>query len=313
MKMTKTRKVLSVLASLALLGGAIPAAAAPMNGMETFRSAYFAKEKAERDAQVRVILYGPSFRADTEFAAALHSNGSFLAKGTITWMHTDLSSGETNRVGFPAFIEYEPDKLLSLYGYRNGSWSREDFMGAPLWILEALTADDLNLLAQNAAAVQSVAMLDSLPGQQSMRVTLDGAKMAELMRKCADAHGGTEEQMQYAEYLARALEKTAPTVAWVVDEQTRETVTAYVDFTRVMQQYAQALWEGSYQGEVSLSEDSKAFLNAVGYYCNLQVYFTQIAKDVENPVMRPETKAAPVTNNILADLQHEAVASSQGK
>ena len=310
--MTKTRKFLSVLASLALLAGAAPAAAAPMSGMETFRSAYFAKEKAERDAQVRVILYGPSFRADTEFAVALHSNGSFLAKGAINWMHTDLSTGETSRVSFPAFIEAGKDKL-SLYGYRNGSWSREDFLGAPLWILEALTTDDLNLLAQNAAAVQSVAMLDSLPWQQSMRVTLDGAKMAELMRKCADVHGGTEEQKQYAEYLALALEKTAPTVAWVVDAQTRETITAYVDFTKVMQQYAQALLEGSYQGEVSLSEDSKAFLNAVGYYCNLQVYFTQMTKDVENPVMRPETKAAPVTNDILADLQHEAVASSQGK
>lgn len=312
MKMTKTRKILSVIASLALLGGAAPTAAAPMNGMETFRSAYFAKEKAERDAQVRVILYGPSFRADTEFAAALNANGSLLANGTINWMHTDLSTGETSRVSFPAFIESGTDKV-SLYGYRNGSWKREDFLGAPLWILKALTTDDLKLLAQNADAVQSVTMLDSLPGQQSMRVALDGAKMAETMRKCADDQEGTEEQKQYVEYLARALEKTAPTVAWVVDEQTKETITAYVDLTKVMQQYAQALLEGSYQGEVTLSEDGKAFLNAVGYYCNLQIYFTQMAKDVKNPVMRPETKAAPVTNDILSDLQHEAVASSQGK
>lgn len=310
--MTKTRKVLSVLASLALLGGAMPATAAPMSGMETFRSAYFAKEKTERDAQVRVILYGPSLRADTEFAAVLHANGSFLAKGTINWMHTDLSTGKTSHVSFPAFIESGTDKI-SLYGYRNGSWSREDFLGAPLWILKMLATDDLKLLAHNTDAVQSVAMLDSLPGQQSMRVTLDGAKMAEMMRECADAQEGTEEQKQYAEYLARALEKTAPTVAWVVDEQTKETLTAYVDLTKVMQQYAQALLEGSYQGEVTLSDDNKAFLNAVGYYCNLQVYFTQMTKDVENPVMRPETKAAPVTNNILSDLQHEAVASSQGK
>ena len=308
------KKIFSVLASLALLGGAAPAVteAAQVTGMEAFRSSYFAKEKAERDARVRVILYGPSFRADTEFTAVLQSNGSFLAQGEINWTHTELTTGETSRVVFPAFVENGGERI-SLYGYRGGQWNREDFMGAPLWILEAIGSDDLKLLSENAEAVQSVTMQDSLPGQYSMRVTLDGPKLAERARKYADEQGGSEAAKQYAEYLARALAQTSPTVIWVVDEQTKETITAYVDLTKVMQKYAQSLLEGNYQSELELSEDSKAFLNAVGYYCNLQVYFSQMAKDTPNPVMRPEVRNAPVTNSILTDLQHEAVASSQGK
>ena len=308
------KKMFAVLASFALLGGAAPMAleAASMNGMESFRSAYFAKEKAERDVGVRVILYGPSFRADTEFSGVLRADGSFLVEGMVNWMHTDLSTGETNRVTFPAFIEHGRDRI-SLYGYRGGQWNREDFMDAPLWILNALGTDDVKLLAENIEAVQSVALQDSLPGQQSMRATLDGQKLASLARKYAAAQGGSEEAQQYAEYLAQGLSQTSPVVAWVVDDQTKETITAYVDLTKVMQKYAQAILEGSYRGEVALSEDSKAFLNAVGYYCNLQIYFTQSAKDLKNPEMRPETKAAPVTNNILDDLRHEAVASSQGR
>ncbi len=308
--MNLAKKICVVGTVMASCFAAMPAEAATADGLEAFRMAYFAKEKDVRDANVRVILYGPSFRADTDFCASLRSDGTMLAEGVINWMYTDLASGETKKVSFPAFVKQSSDKL-SLFGNRGG-WSREDFAGAPFWILKALVTDDIKILSGNAEAVKSVALQESLPGQKSMQVTLDGLKLSELARKYAAEQGGAE-SAQFTEYLARGLAQTEPVVAWVVDENTKETLTAYVDLTKVMQKYAQAVLEGSYKGEVTLSEDDKAFLNSIGYYCNLQMYFSQMGKDFKQPVLTAEAKGAPANGKLLDDLQREAAASSKGK
>ncbi len=309
--MNIAKKACAVAAVFAACVTAMPAAAAPQaDGMEVFRTSYFAKEKAERNSVVRVILYGPSFRADTEFGALLRSDGTMLAEGSVNWVYTDLATGETKRVTFPAFVEQSRDRL-SLYGNRGG-WSREDFVGAPFWILKALVTDDIRLLSANAETVKAVALQDSLPGQKSMRVTLDGTRLAELARQYA-AEQGADDSDPVTDYLAQGLAQTEPVVAWVVDEKTKETITVYADLTKVMQKYAQSVLEGSYKGDVTLSEDEKAFLNSIGYYCNLQMYFSPAGKDARKPVLSNEAKRAQENGRLLEDLRREAVDSVKGK
>ena len=301
------KRLFLAMAFPAAVFSAMPAEAASMDGMEAFRSAYFARMRENQDMGVRVILYGPSFRADTEFLAALRSDGGLTADGTLNWVYTNLSEGTTSRESIPVFVVRDNDRL-SLYGNRGG-WLREDFMGAPLWLLSDLTSHDLKELADNAETVNDVALLKSAAGQQSMRVTLDGKKLAALARTRSAARG-SEAEKSFVEYLAQGLEATSPVVSWVVDAKTNDTITAYVDLTDVMHKYAQSLLEASYQGKVELSEDDKSFLSAIGYYCNLQLYVSHFGKDVKDPVLPAAAKNAPVTDKLLVDLEHEAVASS---
>lgn len=304
--------VLAAFIGLGITAGAPCANAAPADGMEAFRSAYFAKIKENDNMLARMILYGPSFHADTTFKVALASNGSFTASGNLNWVYTNLSIGKTARETIPLYINCQKD-VLSLYGNR-GTWLREDFAGAPLWILQAVVTNNIRELADNAEAVQSVELQQKTPGNhQALRITLDGRKLADLARKYSSAQSNVpDDSLQFAEYLAQGLEQTNPVVSWVVDEKTKETVTAYIDLTSVMQKYAQSLLEGNYQGNVALDDEDKSFLTTIGYYCNLQLYISHSKTDPLEPVFPKEAKGAVLTGKLLDDLESEAVASSLG-
>ena len=243
--------------------------AAEMDGMSTFREAYFANPPQSHQFETTATFFGPTFHLDAKMCGEWNSNGTLWCGGEIDFDDTDLKTGHTSKKNIPVYMEYSGDSLY-FYGKDKNVWQREQIMGIPMWIAYLIKSRDMAVLEENASAVQSVRLNKDDGTQQQMQIVLNGPRLAELTR----SHGmkGSDMDRQFAEYLAQAMEQTSIEVAWVVDKNTKQTITLSANLTELMRNYAKSILQASYESKLTLSTDDQDFYKTIGYYCNLNFY-----------------------------------------
>lgn len=288
----------------------IPAtdADAASDGIQVFRQSYLTAPTADQNVEVTVSLYGPTFRAETDLDGTWQANGAAWLGGQISWSDTNLATGQTTQRNFPVYINQLADKV-TFYGKSGGKWQFEDLTDMPMWIMNALKSRDKASLESNLSAVREVKILDDKDNKQQMAVFLDGKKVAALVRNS----GGNDKQ--FAEYLARAMEKTNLECVWVVDKDTKQTVTLNADLTTLMRNYAKEVLEGSYHSELTLTPEEIDFYKTIGYYCNLNFYVSSLGTLQRDKFQKAynlgkEAQNAATAGNMLEELRAEAVAST---
>lgn len=300
----------------ALLWGGNVSAAAADDGMWAFREAYLAAPQDNRAFLQGLNFLGPAFHADVDGSGQIMRDGSLRMEGKIDWVYTDLKANTTQHDVIPFYIE-QANGEMNFYSNRGGTWSKLPLPGIPIGLANALKTSDVNILTENMSAVKQVELQKDTANQRMMRIVLDGNRLAELIRKDSSdnvASLNADEQKSQREFLHRlekALTTTDVVVNWTVDKSTWQTVTASINLTDLMRAYAKGVLQEAADGSIVLDDRERAFMDALGYYSELQSYTTYLKPDDAKTISLPaDAKNAAVNENVFQDLRTEAASSA---
>lgn len=304
------------IATVAAIGGTIffggdaTVNAAP-DDMAAFREAYVSQIMGTRLINQDLTLIAPNFHLDIDSKAQVTADGKFLMGGDLSWTYTNLQKNYSTNSSIPFFI-MQSGSEMALYVQRNGTWSKMILPGLPSGIAVLWRSNDPVITNGILQAVKSVQVLKDTPDMRVMNVTLDGNKIAALLENNSQASFAnlsgdalTRQREIFSRWLA-AIKANDLTFAWTVNKPKWETVTAAFDLTSVMHAYARYVLDESAAGRITLTDEERDLLDAMGYYAELRSYTTYIEpRDNEMTTMPADLLAAPENDNSLDDVFYE--------
>ncbi len=307
---------LKKLSAVAALGGAIffggnaVANAANMtnDGMWAFREAYVSQAPDTRIFEQDLTLISTNFHLDINSKAQVLKDGSFRMGGNFNWTYTNLKKNYSTNNTIPFYIEQLGNEM-TLYVQRRSKWSKMLLPGLPAGIALIWKSTDPSMLEENLQAVKAVEVLKDTPDLRIMNVTLDGAKLADILAKngtnsFANLSGDAlAEQKEIFERWLAAFRANDITFSWTVNKPDWETVTAAFDLTNIMQGYCRYVLDQAAAGNVVLTDEERDLLDAMGYYSELRSYTSHIDPKNGVTVNAPaDLSVAPENDDSLNDI-----------
>ena len=115
----------------------------------------------------------------------------------------------------------------------------------------------------------------------------------------------TQQREIFNRWLA-AIKANDLTFAWTVNKPSWTTVTAAFDLTEVMHAYARYVLDEAAAGRVTLTDEERDLLDAMGYYAELRSYTTYIDPRGNDMLTMPANLfVAPENDNALDDIFYE--------
>ena len=310
---------LKKLSAVAAIGGAIffggnavaDAANMTNDGMWAFREAYVSQAPDTRIFEQDLTLISTNFHLDINSKAQVLKDGSFRMGGNFNWTYTNLKKNYSTNNTIPFYIEQTGNEM-TLYTQRRGKWSKMLLPGLPAGIALIWKSTDPSMLEENLRAVKAVEVLKDTPDLRIMNVTLDGAKLADILAKngtgsFANLSGDAlAEQKEIFERWLAAFRANDITFAWTVNKPDWETVTAAFDLTNIMRAYCIYVLDQSAAGNVVLTDEERDLLDAMGYYSELRSYTSRIDPKNDVTVNTPANlSAAPENDDSLNDIFYD--------
>ena len=309
LNLRRVATIAAVSGSLLFSGNAVADAAEMTdNDMWAFREAYISQAPNTRIFEQDLTLISTNFHLDIDSRAQVLKDGSFRMGGQFEWTYTNLKKNYSTNNTIPFYIEQIGNEM-TLYVQRRGKWSKMLLPGLPAGIALIWKSTDPSMLEETMQAVKAVEVLKDTPEQRIMNVTLDGAKLADILDKngqgsFASLSGDAlaEQKEVFKRWLA-ALKANDITFAWTVNKPSWETATAAFDLTPIMRAYAIYVLDESAAGRVVLTDEERDLLDAMGYYSELRSYTSQIAPKKNVMVILPaDLSKAPENDNSLDDI-----------
>ena len=309
-RFAKVFAVAAVSGSLLFGGGDAVVNAAP-DGMAAFNEAYTANS-GSRAINQDFTLIAPNFHLDINSHAQAYTDGTFRMEGNFNWTYTNLKRNYSTNNQIPFYIEQTGNEMM-LFVQRNGRWSKMALPGLPTGIVVMWKTTDPSLVRANMETVKAVEVIKDTPDMRIMNVTLDGKKVADILEKNSQASFAGLSGQALAEHKATferwlvAIRENDITFAWTVNKPSWETVTAAFDFTNVMHSYAKYVLDEAAAGRITLNDEERDLLDAMGYYAELKAYTSQISTNGKNVdvVTRPNFGNAPTDESSLDDIFYE--------
>lgn len=310
---------LKKLSAVAAIGGAIffggnavaDAANMTNDGMWAFREAYVSQAPDTRIFEQDLTLISTNFHLDINSKAQVLKDGSFRMGGNFNWTYTNLKKNYSTNNTIPFYIEQTGNEM-TLYTQRRGKWSKMLLPGLPAGIALIWKSTDPSMLEENLQAVKAVEVLKDTPDLRIMNVTLDGAKLADILAKngtssFANLSGDAlAEQKEIFERWLAAFRANDITFAWTVNKPDWETVTAAFDLTNIMRAYCIYVLDQAAAGNVVLTDEERDLLDAMGYYSELRSYTSRIDPKNDVTVNTPaDLSAAPENDDSLNDIFYD--------
>ena len=281
------------------------------DNMWAFREAYVSQVPDTRIFEQDLTLVATNFHLDIDSRAQILKDGSFRMGGNFNWTYTNLKRNYSTNNTIPFYIE-QIGNDMTLYVKRRGKWSKMFLPGLPSGIAILWKSTDPEITNAVLDAVKKFEVLNDTPDLRTMNVTLDGAKLADILKKnsettFANLSGDelTEQKEIFQRWLA-AFKKTDITFAWTVNKPSWTTATAAFDLTPIMRAYAVYVLDEAAAGRVVLTDEERDLLDAMGYYAELRSYTTHIVARKDSMISLPaELAKAPENDNSLDDIFRE--------
>ena len=292
-------------------GGNATVNAAP-DDTAAFREAYVAQIQGTRMVDQDLTLIAPNFHLDIDSKAQVTADGQILMGGDLSWTYTNLKKNYSTNSRIPFYIVQDGNEM-TLYVQRNGAWSKMLLPGLPSGIAVLWRSNDPAITNGILQAVKSAQVLNDTPDMRVMNVTLDGNKIAALLEKNSQASFAnltgdalTQQREIFNRWLA-AIKANDLTFAWTVNKPSWTTLTAAFDLTDVMRAYSRYVLDEAAAGRVTLTDEERDLLDAMGYYAELRSYTTYIAPRDDAFADMPSNlvEAAPENDNSLDDIFYE--------
>ena len=199
-----------------------------------------------------------------------------------------------------------------MLGYQ---WQRENILVGFTWLLDAVSSEDKDTKMKYAATVKDVKFEDVGNGQQRMQLTFDGKALSAIEDKvvreriAAMSEADSKDAMAAVGYLNAALAESDLKITWTTDQKNGETAMVTADFTDVMRNYAKAMLQDSYNGNISLTKEEIDMLASIGYYYNLQLYLVRNDASAKQSAVPASVKNRAQEGNLFADINSEVVSA----
>ena len=194
-------------------GGNAVVNAAPADGAWAFREAYTSQKPDTRVFQQDMTLITTNFHLDVDSKAQILKDGSFRMGGQFNCTYTNLKKNYSTNTTIPFYIE-QINNEMTLYVQRRGKWSKMLLPGLPSSIAFLWKTTDPVTANEVMNAVKNVEVLKDTPDVRILNVTLDGAKLAELLEK--------DSQASFANLSGEALaEQKEIFQRWLLDDRNR--------------------------------------------------------------------------------------------
>ncbi len=307
--MNLKKKILAtILVGGFIFGGGNSLVTYAADGLTAFKEAYLAEVINNRAFGVNADFFGPSYRAELNSRAFILRDATTQMTGQINWEFTNPADNQIISENIPFYVAQDGE-IMTMFVRRNGSWSKFNLPAIPVGVANAIKTTDINILQQNMSAIKSVEVLKDDADQRIMNISLDGKKLAELLHTYNDANieklSQTEkvEQKSFIDHLADALQNTDLICAWTVNKHNWQTISANIDFTKLVQAYGKDYLNDAANGEIILSQGDRAFYEVLGYYSELHFVATYNGLTGEDQPSQPEGASSAKNNaNVFADL-----------
>ena len=275
-------------------GNAVVNAAPSNDGVWAFREAYTAQKPDTRVFEQDMTLITTNFHLDVDSKAQILKDGSFRMGGQFNCTYTNL------------------DNEMTLYVQRRGKWNKMLLPGLPSSIAFLWKTTDPVTANGVMNAVKNVEVLKDTPDVRILNVTLDGAKLADILEKDSQAtfanlsgNDLAEQKTMFQRWLA-AFKANDITFAWTINKPSWTTATASFDLTPIIRAYARYVLDESAAGKVVLTDEERDLLDAMGYYSELKSYSTEIPPEKSELINAPTNlEAIPENDNALNDVFYE--------
>lgn len=292
-------------------GNAVVNAAPSNDGVWAFREAYTAQKPDTRVFQQDMTLITTNFHLDVDSKAQILKDGSFRMGGQFNCTYTNLKKNYSTNNTIPFYIE-QINNEMTLYVQRRGKWNKMLLPGLPSSIAFLWKTTDPVTANGVMNAVKNVEVLKDTPDVRILNVTLNGAKLADLIERDSQAtfanlsgEALAEQKTMFQRWLA-AFKANDITFAWTINKPSWTTATASFDLTPIIRAYARYVLDESAAGKVVLTDEERDLLDAMGYYSELKSYSTEIDPNKSNFIDAPANLAAvPENDNALNDVFYE--------
>ncbi|MBR3745362.1 MAG: hypothetical protein IKP64_08330 [Selenomonadaceae bacterium] len=296
-----------------LFFGGTATVSADSAGMQAFREAYLGQRADVRIVHQDLTLISPNFHLDVDSKAQVNAQGIFVMGGNLSWTYTNLKRNYSTNNEIPFFIQQDGNSEMKLYVKRLGRWSYMQLPGLPAGIATLWKSNDSSILRNNLDAVKDVEVIKDNADMRVMKVTLDGQKIAVALEKQAEASfakitdkNSLAQQREIFTRWMTAIRANDITFNWTVNKPDWDTVTAAFDLTDIMHAYARYVLDESAAGKITLTDEERDLLDAMGYYAELKSYTTYISPKNEPALDMPaDLVGAPENDNSLNDIFYE--------
>ena len=281
-------------------------------GMSAFKEAYMSRAANVRMIDQDLTLISPNFHLDIDSKAQVDASGSFRMSGDLAWTYTNLQRNYSTNNKIPFYIEQDGTAELKLYVQRMGRWSYMLLPGLPAGVATFWKTTDFDLLSRNLDAVKDVELVKDTADMRVMNVTVDGKKIAEILEKNAEpsfeklSGDALTEQREIFNRWMTAIRANNITFSWTVNKPDWETVTAAFDLTDIMRVYCRYVLDEAAAGKITLTDEERDLLDAMGYYAELKSYTSRIAPREDIYIQFPsDLESARENDNSLDDIFYE--------
>ena len=305
------KKILSaILAGSLLFGGGNALVTSAADNLTSFKEAYLATPNDNRTFRLNADFFGPSYRSEINSQAMVLRDATMRINGEMYWEFTNPNTNDVSSENIPFYITQDSNNM-TLYAQRNGSWNRLALPAIPVGIVNALKTTEISILQQNMSAIKSVEVLRDTADQRSMKVTLDGKKLAELVKTYNNESSLNEDEKSFLGHIVDALPNTDLVCDWTVNKKDWKTVTAEIDFTKLVQAYGKDYLDDAAKGEIVLSQNDRSFYEVLGYYSELHFVMNYIPLNDESNLSMPSGAASARTNANTFDDLAKKIASTK--
>lgn len=282
----------AVLGGIMLLSPAEAAVSDDAAAMNAFRDAVgVLTEKDVRVFREDVMLLTPTSQGELDFRCKRDENKKDEARfdGNFSVWLLD-GQGKNNELTIP-FYAKQKQRDMDLYIRIGEQWLHYSMPSLAAFFTDVLSTPDERDLAEMMSVVKSVTMLEDNDAYQTMRVHLDGKKIAAIFEKYgkqipADKGLAGEDNIQanVLFYLEKGFASADPWFTWTVTKKRKKVVMLSYNLSPVVRAMARAALHDPKQ---HWPEMTKVHLEAISSYGELHTYTTFLAPKDRNDVVIP--------------------------
>lgn len=274
-------------------------------GMKAFREALTSdSDTVDRVFRQDILFVSPYIQAELDLIGTVE-NDAFKSTGDFSiWIENE--NGTTTEKTIPFYMT-QAGKDMTIYLKADNKWGKFTAPNLAAALMDMIATPNTAEIEEIINDTKEVKILQENDNRRIMRVTIDGAKMADSVKNKADENPDGDDndstQEMTVDYMDTALRNANIWYMWTIDKRDWHTVAMQYHLSGVIQELARAALNDPNQ---QWPDEISQLLETIAYYSEIRAYVTYPS----DPVAK---KRIEIPKNVLKAKEVDSLSSAVTK
>lgn len=242
-------------------------------GMKAFREALTSdSDTVDRVFRQDILFVSPYIQAELDLIGTVE-NEAFKSTGDFSiWIENE--NGTTTEKTIPFYMT-QAGKDMTIYLKADNKWGKFTAPNLAAALMDMIATPNTAEIEEIINDTKEVKILQENDNRRIMRVTIDGAKMADSVKNKADENPDGDDndstQEMTVDYMDTALRNANIWYMWTIDKRDWHTVAMQYHLSGVIQELARAALNDPNQ---QWPDEISQLLETIAYYSEIRAYVT---------------------------------------